>query len=137
MRLQKPDRLLQVLFVVSLQSRYSPYDGYAANAGEAHKHRTYDDAFNANRYRLVPLVQGTYGRMGVAGVKFLKMLATYAARCRGGTALQMQLRHAATYADFRTELSMRLGAESAERLAAYARVAEMEYGHTVRPLVEV
>jgi hypothetical protein len=72
--------------------------------------------------------------MGGEGVAFLKLLATHAARCRGGTALQMQLRHATTYADLRTELSVRLATELAERLAAYARAADMEYGCSVKPV---
>ena len=114
------DNTVRSPLVATLVSRAAQEDGTAASAGEAAKHTHYDGWYAADRWKLVPVVQETYGRMGKVGVLFFKRLATHSARCRGGTERQIQLRRVNVYADCRTGMSVALARELAERLCAYA-----------------
>ena len=80
----------------------------------------YDGWYAADRQKLVPLIQETYGRMGKAGVMLFKRLATHSARCRDGSERQVQRKRVSLHADCHTEMSVALARELAERLCAYA-----------------
>jgi hypothetical protein len=98
--------------------------GHAASVGERDKIRHYSDWIRVSQLELVPVAQETYGRMGKTAVTFLKHLASHAANCKRGTEQQVQLRRASVYAGIRTDMSVRLAAELAERLCAYAGSAK-------------
>jgi hypothetical protein len=48
------------------------------------QNRHYKNKFNADRWILVPFVQESYGRVGSAAVRFVRILASHSAACRGG-----------------------------------------------------
>ena len=108
--------------------------GYAAAVGERDKEYHHAGCFNRQRWRLVPLVQESYGRMGSQAVAFSKQLAAHSAACRGGTVSQIRLRRGRVYASIRTDFSTELARENAERLFAYVRGAQRFYGRTTQPV---
>ena len=94
-------------------------DGVAAAAGEADKHTTYDAWYESCRYKLVPFVHETYGRLGREGGIFVKHVAEHAARCKGGSVESIKYRQPRLVAAFKAELSAQLAYCNAERLFAY------------------
>jgi len=70
--------------------------------------------------------------MVAVAITFFKHLASHAANCRGGTVQEIQQKRVGIYADIRTEMSIRLASELAERLCAYAGGAK-SLGRTISP----
>ncbi len=101
-------------------------DGYAATAAEKRKARHYGHFYCRGRWRLVTMAQESFGRLGREGAAFIEELATHSARCKGGTVAQVARRRSRILADIRTELSVSLARELAERLNAYARSSRLQ-----------
>ena len=108
-------------YVAPVHESSASVDGYAATAAESRKDRHYGNFYNHRRWRLVTMAQESYGRLGRQGAAFLQELATHSARCKGGSVEQVGQRRAQILTDIRTEMSLSLARELAERLNAYAR----------------
>lgn len=109
----------------------SKIDGYAAAAGERDKERTYVGHFSAARFRLVPLVHETFGRMGRQGAVLVEKLAEHSAKRRGGSVDRIKYSKPVIEASIRGELSAHLAASLAQRLGAYVRGAVQHHGRQV------
>jgi hypothetical protein len=109
-------------------------DGYAAEAGEKYKEETYLTHFSSSRWKLVPFVHETFGRMGRQGLVFIKKLAEHSARRRGGTVEQIKRRQSVLEAAIKVHLSARLAYEQAERLGAYVGEAVFEHRRRAIPV---
>jgi hypothetical protein len=102
-------------------------DGYAAELGEKDKDIIYLPHFSPSRWKLVPLVHETFGRMGRQGLVFIKKLAEHSARRSKGTVKQIKRRQSVIEAAIKAHLSACLSYEQAERLGAYVGEAVFEH----------
>jgi hypothetical protein len=91
-------------------------------------------SFSLSRWKLVPLVHETFGRMGRQGLVFIKKLAEHSARRRGGTVEQIKRRQSVFEAAIKVHLSARLAYEQAERLGAYIGDAVHKYHRRATPV---
>jgi hypothetical protein len=113
--------------------RSNSANGFAAEAGDEAKEMHHQDQLVVG-YRLIPMVQESYGRMGRQAAAFVKQLAAHSATCKGGSARQILRRRAVIHASLRTQLSTALAREVSERVFAYIRGARRFYGRMVDPV---
>ena len=67
-------------------SKGSAYEsGYATKKGAQEKVDHYRGTFDTDRWVLVPFVQESFGRLGDAALRFIGIVASHSATCRGGT----------------------------------------------------
>ena len=104
--------------------------GFAAEAGDDAKIQHHQDQL-VEGYKLVPMVQESYGRMGRQAASFVKQLAAHSATCKGGSTSQILRRRAVIHASIRTQLSTALAREVSERVFAYIRGARRFHGRKV------
>jgi hypothetical protein len=107
--------------------------GFAADTGNDAKEQHHQGQL-VQGYKLIPLVQESYGRMGRKAAAFLKQLAVHSSTCKGGSTSQILRRRGAVHAAIRTQLSTDLAREVSERVFAYIRGARRFYGRTVEPV---
>jgi hypothetical protein len=107
--------------------------GWLAGAAEKQKRAHYAGTFDPERFVLVPFVQETFGRMGPAAVKFVRMLASHSAASLGGSERVVERRAAVFQRRIFSELSLSLAREVPERVLAFVRGAAM-VGRLVRPV---
>ena len=99
--------------------------GYAAQQVEEYKIRHYKDTFDADRWILVPFVQESYGRVGKAALRFVGILASHSAACRGGNKEVIRRRANIIRRQIMAELNLGLARETSERVLEYVRGAIM------------
>jgi hypothetical protein len=97
--------------------------GFAASVGERLKRKHHEGCLDERRWRFVPFIHETFGRIGDAASKFLSQLAGHAAACAGGTTGTIARRRGILRRKFTTELGAALAQELAERVFAYMRGA--------------
>jgi hypothetical protein len=107
--------------------------GLAADAGDNDKAKHHHGQLQQG-YKLIPMVQESYGRMGRQGAAFLKQLAAHSAACKGGSCSQIVRRRSMVHASLRTQMSTALAFEVSERVFAYVRGARSQYGRTIAPV---
>jgi hypothetical protein len=107
--------------------------GWLAGEAEKQKRAHYAGTYDPARFVLVPFVQETFGRMGPAAVKFVRMLASHSAASLGGSERVVERRAAVFQRRILSELSLSLAREVPERVLAFVRGAAM-VGRLVRPV---
>ena len=99
--------------------------GFAAKEGSKEKDEHYKGTFNADRWMLVPFAQESFGRFGEAALKFINVVASHSAACRGGNKKVIKRRAGIISRQIRAEMSLSLARELSERVCAYVRGAIM------------
>jgi hypothetical protein len=107
--------------------------GVAAAAGERDKLDHHHGRFNERSWHFVPFVQESSGRMGERAVAAVRELAFHSAQCSGGSQDEIARRRARLVVHIRSDLSITLARELAERIFAYVRGAVHE-GRAVYPV---
>ena len=107
--------------------------GYAAKQGEAAKILHYKNSFDVDRYVLVPFAQESFGRFGEAALRFIRVVASHSAACRGGNTDVIKRRAGIISRQIVSEMSLALARELGERVCAYVRGAIMA-GRSVDPV---
>lgn len=99
--------------------------GFAAKEGSKAKEKHYKDTFSADRWILVPFAQESFGRFGEAALRFIAMVASHSAACKGGNKKVIKRRTGIISRQIRGEMSLSLARELSERVCAYVRGAIM------------
>ena len=99
--------------------------GFAAKKGGKYKEAHYKNTFNADRWILVPFAQESFGRFGEAALRFMAMVASHSAACKGGNKKVIKRRTGIINRQIRGEMSLSLVRELSERVFAYVRGAIM------------
>jgi hypothetical protein len=107
--------------------------GVAAATGEHDKLKHHMGRFNERSWHFVPFIQETFGRMGERAAAAVRELAFHSAQCSGGSQEEIARRRAHTVVHIRSDLSVSLARELAERVFAYIRGAILK-GRTVHPV---
>jgi hypothetical protein len=106
---------------------------FAAAAGDDSKMQHHQGQL-VEGYKLIPIVQESYGRIGIQAAAFVKQLAAHSAACKGGSTSQILRTRGVIHASIRTHLSTALAREVSERVFAYIRGARRFYGRKVDPV---
>ena len=117
----------------TLVRRAAYSDGFAALAAEATKDRTYNGRFNVARWRVSPIVQEVYGRLGRRAGALFKQIAHHSAQVTGGTPAQIRERQGYVFSYMCGEMATTLSIELAERIVGYVRGAVLR-GRTAHPI---
>ena len=97
--------------------------GFAAATAERGKYNHHEGCLDDQRWRFIPFVHETYGRMGTAAAEFVSQLAGHAAACAGGSKGTIARRRGILLRRITSQLSAALMQELAERMFAYMRGA--------------
>ena len=95
--------------------------GFAAKMGDKDKEAHYKGKFNVDRWILVPFAQESFGRFGDAALRFIAVVASHSAKCRGGNRKVIARRAGIIGKQIRGEMSLSLARELSERVCAYVR----------------
>ena len=107
--------------------------GYAARVADKEKTAHYEGKSGTDRWILVRFAQESFGRFGVAALRFIGMVASHSAACRGGNKKVIQRRGGIIAGQIIAELSLCLARELGERVCAYVRGSIMA-GRSVNPV---
>jgi hypothetical protein len=113
-------------YLKSRRSNAANTAGFAAALG--------GDSKMQHHQGLIPMVQESYGRIGIQAAVFVTQLAAHSAACKGGSTSQILRRRGVIHASIRTQLSAALAREVSERVFAYIRGARRFYGRKVDPV---
>jgi len=112
-----------IKYLTPARANAATVSGFAAATAEREKYKHHEGCLDDQRWRFIPFVHETYGRMGTAAAEFISQLAGHAAACAGGSKGTIARRRGILRRRITSQLSAALVQELAERMFAYMRGA--------------
>ena len=96
-------------------------DGHASARRERSKHRKHNGRYVTSRWKFVPFVQESHGRLGKEAAQILKFIAEQAAQRSGGTKHMITEKRSRILVTIKNRLSMSLARQMTQRIFAHVR----------------